>query len=140
MLKELVTLVRDRLGRYLLNDAIVLGYPEAPSGSGFAAGMPRITVAYIGSQFAAPRSMTALAQDRTCQVAVYLQAQDLLNDESVLPLIEKIQHILTGFEPFPNGGYMYPTSDDFVSDTNKNFLRELRFAVPQPHTVRKEYF
>lgn len=123
----------------MVNDALVVGYPDS-DGAGYAMGSPILTVAYRSSRFSPPGSFTTLSQDRTVTLSVFLQAQDLQNDELILPLIEKVQAILTSYQPFgDDGNYMYPVSDSYVSDQNKDFLREMQFSISLAHTPSREY-
>lgn len=138
MLKELKLAIMERLIDKMGDRLEIGNHPDRGPGD-VRGGLARAYVGYSASNFS-PAQGSGYAQDRELQFSVYIETEDLYNDDDVLDLMEEIQNWLTGWTPEGANDAMRPTGDQPLRVSNQQtFAREARFTVPTTHTFQRRY-
>lgn len=136
MLLELQQSVVDRLNLIAIDqEAFLRISPEGSRDSGRAAVRRALFVGYTGSGFGRPSSTQPVTQDRTANFEIRIELRDLQDPSPVLPVIDAIHSVLTGYQPQIEevSGPMYPTRDGFVDSRSGIHFYVVAYSVPLTH-------
>lgn len=143
MLLELQEKVVERLNLIAASqEAFLRISPEGSKDAGRAGVRRALFVGYTGSTFTRPGSTQPVTQDRTANFEIRIELRDLQDPSPVLPLIDAIHAVLTGY--FPQipvdneegstvSGPMYPNRDGFVDSRQGTHFYVLTYSVPLIH-------
>jgi hypothetical protein len=98
----------------------------------------RVTVYYEGSSSQTPRMNRPVLQERTVRFRVNVQLEDLRTYDQILPILDRVDDCLTGFEPLGKGS-MYHVSDEVVEVQGRSKTEEgdwaysMLYAFPVAH-------
>lgn len=132
--EEVVERLRERLP-----DLRVDHFPDAPDRFEWAKADRMLLVSYGGSNYSTERTMDPSSCERTPEIGVTILVRSLRGPAGAPAMIDRVRLAIHGWRPPSQGGRMYPTRDEFVSENQGVWRFVIRFtcstlAVAHPDT------
>lgn len=132
---QMVQRILDRLAR-AVTDLAVEAFPDDPANYRLTHPNGAILIAYGGSQYAEPRTLDRIIQDRQAEFDLTLILRHLRGPTGAWTRLDGIRLALTGARVDGGGSRLRPVRDRFVSHDNGLWRFEMTLTATVPAIER----